>query len=207
MNQIREFLRRYSFGMRTRKTALAVFICLALDFAMGHNAPVNACIAAILTMQATQKQSLNVGVQRLLGTAIGGVVGMLLVAAYTLYPHTILRIFLAGLGVMISISVCCAFKKPEAAAIAAILALIMVQGGETENTLLFAFMQMLETAMGVLVAMGVNRFVSKPREGEAEEDADVPAETEASCTLCGEEVMETEEQVADVEEREEGTEA
>lgn len=182
---IQNFLDRYRFGARTRKTGLAVLICLGLDYVLGHNAPLNACIAAVLTMQATQRKSLSTGVNRLLGTAIGGGTGLLLLALLTLYPHGALRIGLATLGVMLCISICCLSRIQDAAAIAAIVVMSVVLERNTENMMLLALTQVVETAVGVLVAMAVNQFVWKPkgkvRENEAEE-----------CGLCGPEEGEEE---------------
>ena len=167
----RNLLEKYRFGARTRKTGLAVLICLLLDYALGYNAPLNACIAAILTMQATQRESLSTGVNRLLGTAIGGITGLVLLALLTLYPHGALRVGLAALGVMLCISVCCLSRIQEAAAIAAIVVLGVVLEKNADNTLLMAFMLVVETAVGVLVAMGVNWFVSRPKGKGKEKEA------------------------------------
>lgn len=189
---IHHFLERYRFGARTRKTGIAVAVCLLLDYVLGYNAPMNACIAAILTMQATQRASLSSGVNRLLGTAIGGATGLVLLGLLTLYPHGALRVGLATLGVMLCISICCLSRIQDAAAIAAIVLLSVVLGGNAENPLLFAVMQVLETAVGVLVAMGVNQFVWRPKgrgeEGGTQESPDQDREAgEEACGLCGEE--------------------
>ncbi len=192
------FLERYRFGARTRKTGLAVLICLLLDYALGYNAPLNACIAAILTMQATQRESLSTGVNRLLGTAIGGITGLVLLALLTLYPHGALRVGLAALGVMLCISICCLSRIQEAAPIAAIVVLGVVLEQRAENPLLFAVLLVVETAVGVLVAMGVNWFVSRPK-GKAGggggrgpgSKAEEPEEAvKKACGLCGDEKAE-----------------
>lgn len=190
---IQNFLDRYRFGARTRKTGLAVLICLGLDYALGHNAPLNACIAAILTMQATQRKSLSTGVNRLLGTAIGGGIGLLLLALLTLYPHGALRVGLATLGVMLCISICCLSRIQDAAPIAAIVVLSVVLERNADNPMLFALMQVIETAVGVLVAMAVNQFVWKPKGkgGESAAPEGVPGpekeSPEEACGLCGDE--------------------
>ncbi len=228
MKTIRDFLDKYSFGMRTRKTALAVLICLALDYIINHHNPLNACIAAILTMQATQRESLSVGGQRLLGTALGGAIGILMLALATLFPQawpqTAVRGGLAAVGLMVSISLCCILRKPDAAAIAAIMVLIISLEKNTDNTFLLALTQVVETAMGVLVAMGVNRFVARPKEAvkkslqentpaedvfvgertakkgqekKGERPTEGPQELEGkerTCLLCGEEPQDMEQQ-------------
>lgn len=150
-------------GKRTLKTALAVLICLLLDFATGHGMPINACIAAILTMQASQRESFHAGRTRLLGTAIGGAIGLAMLGLYSLLPNPVVKIVLATLGVMLAISISCIIHNQDAAALTAIVVLgITLQQG-ADNTVEIALWQVGETAVGVVVAVLVNHFVARPK--------------------------------------------
>ena len=187
--KITHLLSRWHFGMRTLKTGLAVAFCLLAGYWLGYPRPLTACIAAILTMQTTQKESFSSGARRLLGTAVGGVIGLLLVGIHTLYPSTVLRIVLSAAGVIVSISICCNFHNQNAAPITAIVVLGMVLGGSESSLFLSAMVQILETTAGVVIAVLVNQFVARPKEKETPNAAaqTKTIQEQPPCDLCGEE--------------------
>lgn len=158
------FFSRIGIGKRTLKTALAVLCCLLLGLLFPYReAPLTACIAAILTMQATQRESFWVGGRRLIGTAIGGGVGMAMLGLYTLLPFPASQLILATLGVMASISICCFSHLQEAAALSAIVVLGIVMASDTGDILVSTLWQMGETAVGVVLAVAINYFVARPK--------------------------------------------
>jgi len=64
--------------MRNIKTALAVFICVAVFAMMGPNFnPLFAAVAAVITMESNIEETVESGWNRILGTIIGGAAGML----------------------------------------------------------------------------------------------------------------------------------
>lgn len=63
-------------GMRVVKTVIAVYICFLIG-SFRPALPFYSAIAAILSMQADSKDSLVVGKNRIKGTIIGGVYGLL----------------------------------------------------------------------------------------------------------------------------------
>ena len=186
--KISYLLSRWHVGMRTLKTGLAVALCLLVGYLLGYPQPLTACIAAILTMQTTQKDSFSSGGRRLLGTAVGGVIGLLLVGVHTLYPSTVLRIALATAGVVLSISICCSFHNQNAAPITAIVVLGMVLGGNEGSLFFSAMVQILETTAGVIIAVLVNCFVARPKEKEKPSEATQTKtiQEQPPCGLCEE---------------------
>ena len=68
-------------GMRNIKTALAASICAIIYLALGKS-PAFACIGAIFGMGSDMADSRKNGGNRLFGTLIGGLLGMLLFRLY-----------------------------------------------------------------------------------------------------------------------------
>ena len=62
-----------NLGYRNIKTSLAVLICLLL-MPKSLNAP----IASIISMQSTVEDSVEIGLNRLIGTFLGGLLGAIL---------------------------------------------------------------------------------------------------------------------------------
>lgn len=165
-------------GLRNIKTSVAVAVCLllflpawAFDALPGYWAllgPVNAVVATILCMQHSIESSWQVGLTRLLGTLIGGVAGCGAMLLQQFLPHQGLLVPVIALGVMVLIWFCLLIRKPDACTVTVIVFCIVVlmkpqPGAERYVSALF---RMLETAVGILVAVGVNYLLpgERPRE-------------------------------------------
>ena len=72
-----EPLRIHHVGMRTFKTALATALCALVYYFVGRS-PAFACIGVIFGMGYNLEDARKNGGNRLFGTIIGGVVGVLL---------------------------------------------------------------------------------------------------------------------------------
>ena len=73
VHRITNYLIKNSPGMRVVKTALAILICLVIEYFRGSSMPYHACIATIVCMQPTLKSTFNAAVDRTFGTIIAGV--------------------------------------------------------------------------------------------------------------------------------------
>ena len=79
-------------GMRNIKTAVAVVICFLLFLPFWSQAspagegmqigPFYACITAVICMQSSVEQSVRQGVSRVIGTLMGGALGLLVLVLY-----------------------------------------------------------------------------------------------------------------------------
>ena len=159
-------------GLRTIKTALAVMVCMAI-FLPFHLfgaqitepwslfGPLNACVAAIICMQSSIEDSWQQGFIRLRGTAVGGVVGLGVISLYILLPDPLVLILLLGAAMVAIIWFCNLIKKPRACGIGCIVCCIVVltQAGSGMERYLSALARMVETAVGILVSIGINRFL------------------------------------------------
>ncbi|MGD9475244.1 MAG: aromatic acid exporter family protein, partial [Eubacteriaceae bacterium] len=65
-------------GMRTFKTFVAVYLCFLIYILRGQEgSPFYSSIAAILCMQPYVQNSLNVALNRTIGTLMGGTMGLM----------------------------------------------------------------------------------------------------------------------------------
>ncbi len=144
-------------GMRSIKTAISVFICLILSKLFNVEYPFYAAIAAVISMQSSITNSLKVGKNRMLGTFIGAVVGLLLAL---IKPESII---LTSIGIIIVIYICNLLKWKGSVSIAGIVFIsIMVNLGE-RDPLFYSINRLADTLLGIIVAMAVNYFIVPPK--------------------------------------------
>lgn len=67
-------------GMRVIKTVIAVYMCFLISF-IRETSPFYSAIASILCMQNSHDNSFKVGKNRMIGTIIGGLYGLLVIVA------------------------------------------------------------------------------------------------------------------------------
>ena len=95
-------------GMRNIKTAVAVVICFLLFLPFWSQAspagegmqigPFYACITAVICMQSSVEQSVRQGVSRVIGTLMGGALGLLVLVLYDVTgQHALVMALLLGL--------------------------------------------------------------------------------------------------------------
>ncbi len=156
-------------GMRTIKTAICVLICLVINHLFGQAISLNAAIAAIVCMQSTIENTFRTGANRLIGTAFGGAFGMLLLFVTQSFSAEYLYLILMPLGIIASIYMCNAAHMPGSAVICAIVYISVLVSplfpaeGDTTSPYLLAVYTIIDTAIGIVVAMLVNRFIMPPR--------------------------------------------
>lgn len=142
-------------GLRNAKTAIAVFICLIL---LKPN-PFFAAIASVICMQDTVEHSVKVGTNRLIGTLIGGVFGTLLLYFTNGLNLNLLNPLITACGVSFVIYISNIIKKPTACAIASLVLIAIMIAPEGSNPIIYASSRTIETAIGILVAISVNKFI------------------------------------------------
>lgn len=162
--------------MRTAKTAVAVTLSylLFLPFQLwmpqiyrliaGANGPFYACIASVICMQNSVGQSVRQGAARLVGTAVGGLLGLLLLVTDTWLSNTwFFALALAG-GTVAVIWLCVLIGQPAACSIGVVVLCAILFNHTGPDRYLYALTRMLETAAGVLIAVAVNRALPDHRE-------------------------------------------
>ena len=147
-------------GMRNLKTTLAVVVCMTVYAVFGRTMPFFACVAAVICMQDTVFNTVQLGFSRLLGSLIGGALGIGLLWVDAFGGHITLHILLAGLGVCLAIYLALLLGNPNACALAATVLLSVFLIDRGENQYLYALNRILETAFGIVVAIAINRLIN-----------------------------------------------
>lgn len=143
-------------GWRIIKTGIAVGICIRIAQLLKFEYPFYSAIAAVIAMQATIEDSLKAGFHRMQGTIVGAFVGFLFALVAVNNP------LWTGLGLIVTLSVLKWMQWQEAMNIASIV-FIAVSINLTGKPLDYAFNRIIDTAVGIIVAYFVNRFVVPPR--------------------------------------------
>ena len=153
----------YRIGLRVIKTITAVTICLLIAWLIGSrdSLPI-AAIAAIVTMQATQSETLHIGIFRVLGTVIGGVFGILTVLIGLVLPYYTdgLFIIVIPLMLLLNLYLCNLLKMRDSCAISCVVTIIVaahiVVDVSFNESLVYTFVRLRDTLIGVFVATAIN---------------------------------------------------
>lgn len=171
----REYWHFPPLGRRIVKTTVAVFICLLIYYLLGYRGqdmPTESAITAIICMQPFVRDSRDYALNRLAGTLIGALWGLLflllLYAAPRLGGSAPVLYGLMALGVMLSLYSALLIRKPDTSSLAAIVFLcIVIAFPDIERPLVQAATRILDVFIGTVVAIGVNVF-RLPREKHPE---------------------------------------
>lgn len=177
---------RHWIGMRIIKTVVAVFFCGLLAF-FREASGFYSMIAAVVCIQNSAGKTIESSINRMTGTLIGGVAGVLVV--YGLDTLGVLYIELlryAVLSVMLIpiIKLCLAIKKPGCAAMACIVFLcVTVNHSIGDTPAVYSIDRLFETLVGVALACGIDILLpyqpmpqpSPPQPAPAEEAEEGPA--------------------------------
>lgn len=143
-------------GMRNIKTAIAVVICVLVAKIFKLEYSFYAAIAAVITMENTVSNSFRAGKNRMLGTLVGATIGFL---CALIMPGNAL---LCGIGVVMVIFLCNKLKWSKSVSIACIVFMAIMVNLNGKNPLLYSSNRILDTFIGIIVAMVVNYFICPP---------------------------------------------
>lgn len=158
------YLSTHGLGMRSLKTVIAMSLCLLLALLVDYKEkPFYACISAIIVMQNTTAETAKTGIARVMGTLIGGVIGMLMVPLIKLSGNSeALLYIMLPFGVLISIVFCNVVNFKKASSISAIVLLSLLLADANSNLYQYLTARIIETLIGAVIATIVN-FAIKPR--------------------------------------------
>ncbi|MDR3601551.1 MAG: aromatic acid exporter family protein [Desulfosporosinus sp.] len=143
-------------GWRIIKTGIAVTLCVWIAQLLKFEYPFYSAIAAVIAMQATIEGSLKAGVHRMKGTIVGAVTGYAFALVMVKNP------WWTGLGLIVTMIILKFMKWPEAMSIASIV-FIAISVNLTGKPIDYAFNRIVDTALGIIVAYLVNRWLFPPR--------------------------------------------
>ena len=145
-------------GMRTVKTALAAAFCALAYYFVGRS-PAFACIGAIFGMGSDMEDSRKNGGNRLFGTLIGGLLGMLLFRIYLIFKpdgaYMLWLVPLTFIGTVILI-VLCQMVWVGGVQPGGVVLCILLFNTPVESYVSYALYRILDTTIGVLVAWAVS---------------------------------------------------
>lgn len=169
-------------GMRTIKTAVSVMLSYLifvpfnliyreeLGGLLGQLGPLYACIACVVCMQSSLGQSFQIGLSRLLGVAVGGVLGVLALVPGEAMRHPLVKALALGLVCVAGIWLCLLLNRPAACTMACVVpCIILVNNLMGAERFFYAAARIIETAVGVAIALAVNALLPDHRGGEPPE--------------------------------------
>lgn len=150
-------------GKRMIKSSIAVFLCFIVYlFRQKEGVVFYSCIAAVLCMQQDITNTKRVGLNRVVGTLIGGLIGMIvLVFEKKFIPsdYIILEYMLTSFMIIPIIYITVLLKKTSASYISCVVFMsVTVSHGADINPYLFAMNRIIDTLIGIVIAFGVNSF-------------------------------------------------
>lgn len=143
--------------MRTLKTAISVFICILVTRLLGIEYPFYSCIAAVISMQGSVSSSFHAGKNRMLGTFVGAVTGLVFAI---IAPG---NIFLIGIGIIIVISICSHLKWNKSVGISCIVFLAIMTNLNGKVPFVYSSSRLIETFIGIVISVAVNYALCPPK--------------------------------------------
>lgn len=140
-------------GMRNFKTSIAVVLCVIIIRTFHMDSPFYACIAAVICMQTWVSDSFIVGKNRMIGTFIGALIGLLFAL---IKPG---NIFLIGIGIIGVIYICNLLNKNKSITIGCIVFLAIMVNLTNKTPFIYSSFRLIETFIGIIVSVLVNYFV------------------------------------------------
>lgn len=145
-------------GMRNVKTALAAAFC-AFIYYFFDRSPAFACIGAIFGMGSDMEDSRKNGGNRLFGTLIGGLLGMVLFRLYLFIEptgkYTLWLVPLTFVGTVILIVLCQMFWVGGVQPGGVVLCILLFNT-PVATYINYALNRILDTTIGVLVAWAIS---------------------------------------------------
>jgi len=161
-------------GQRIIKTTIAVLICLLVYYLIGYregNIPSEACITVIICMQPYVKDTREYSINRILGTLVGSVWGLLLLLLLSAFPRLSLHFtgpyILMALGTMLSIYTSVLIGRSDSSSLAAIVFLcIVISFPNIDSPIKQTALRIADVFLGTFVAIAVNTFRLPRRKNE-----------------------------------------
>lgn len=153
-------IRFNKIGMRTIKTGLAVIVTLLISALLEISNPFFATIAAIFAMESSISATFAAARDRMYGTVLGAIVAFIF---SMLIPVNALTI---GIGIIIVIYICNAFKWQGTIKISTIVFLAILLGYEEGGQFEYALFRTMDTFIGLAISTLINYFVFPHDVGE-----------------------------------------
>ena len=172
---------RHHIGMRIVKTVVAVFLCGIFAYIRNESA-LFSMFAALFCIQNSTEKTIQSSVNRMVGTLIGGVVGIFVVHGMNglgLLHVDLLRYFVLSLLLIPIIKFSLWINKKDAAGMACMVLMCLVVDPGTKP-IIDSIERLFETLVGAALACGIDMLLPHHYTPQpAGEGADNPAGAEA----------------------------
>ncbi|MEG0275764.1 MAG: aromatic acid exporter family protein [Coprobacillus sp.] len=146
----------FGIGLRNIKTAISATLCVVIYQCIDRN-PTFACIGAVFGMDNSVPSSLKTGGNRLVGTIIGGLIGMLFYSMSLKLPHNfITQILLIFVGISFLIYMSQLLKCSNAIQAGSVVFFIVMLNTPEDQYLIYAINRIIDTAVGVIMSIVIN---------------------------------------------------
>ncbi|HFD1814805.1 TPA: aromatic acid exporter family protein [Enterococcus hirae] len=187
---------RFRLGMRTIKSALAVFLCILFFHVTDRGLPMIAALSAVFSLRQDLTTTVSFGRSRIIGNSIGGFLGIIYFLVKNYFHNDFLvELFLLPVLVVIVIVVSDGINNNSGiiSAIATLLLIALsVPQGESS---LYAIQRVLDTFIGTFIAIGINFFLRPPETEKKEELVEDLVELQKKEALLRENLAKVEEQI------------
>ena len=172
----------YRPGMRSIKTVIAVFFTITICFCLKRTSTITvAAISAIVCMRQNNQETLRFSLMRLLGTALGGIIGFIAAFAGEYIPYYSQGIFLivVPLFLIFALYLCNVFHLQQASTISCTVVLLVALNFETtqQGAVFYALNRVADILIGAGVALLVDLAIApasaKKEEKETEEKHEI----------------------------------
>lgn len=143
-------------GMRNIKTAISATLCAAIYVLIDRNATF-ACIGAVFGMESeTSATPWRTGGNRLIGTIIGGLLGIAMFYITLHVPGKLVSILLLMVGIVLLIYISQLLGCAGAIQGGAVVFYIVMLNTSSDQYITYAFNRMLDTGVGVAMSVAIN---------------------------------------------------
>lgn len=153
-------------GLRTIKSGIAVFLCLLLL----PNEPFFACLTAVICLQDTVYNSIYTGINIVAGTILCASFGLVFLFLFRSLEVHMLNQYIAKIviyliiasGIILMIYLCNLLKRPGAINITCIAFLGVTTAHAYSDPLFYASNRIIETLLGIVISILVNKLITPP---------------------------------------------
>lgn len=150
-------------GLRNVKTCIAVVIIIIIYKTIGRNGVILALVAAILCMQDSVDKSINLGIARIKGTLLGGLLGVCFTLLHLDQLNLLLFLVCIFFSVMIFIFICNLIGAKSSILIGCVVFLMTVLESTDYSPITHAINRTVDTLVGIVVAFIINQLIFRPR--------------------------------------------
>ena len=174
----------HHIGMRIIKTVIAVFLCGLFAYIRKESAFFS-MIAALACIQNTTTETIRSSVDRMIGTLIGGVMGIMVVYAMNdlgVIHLDLLRYLVVALLLIPIIEISLMVNKPGCASMACMVFMCLVVD-PGDKPAVYSIQRLFETFVGAALACGINILLPyrpAPEQSGGQKPAEPPAAADDS---------------------------